>query len=144
MSSIFKPTRSETAQNHMVSVVFAALAEAGTLDDATVSEHPEVFPEWDENLTCKAGTIVSEGGRLYRAIHDIAQVAQNTKPSETPSMWTPIGDPSEEYPTWYQPIGAHDAYAVGDKVSHGGKQWISTVENNVWEPGVYGWDEVSK
>lgn len=36
---------------------------------------------------------------------------------------------------------AHDAYAKGDKVSYGGKHWESTVDNNVWQPGVYGWTE---
>lgn len=38
---------------------------------------------------------------------------------------------------------AHDAYAQGDKVSHNGKHWTSKVDNNVWEPGVYGWTEVA-
>lgn len=28
----------------------------------------------------------------------------------------------------------------GDKVSHGGGKWVSTVASNVWEPGVYGWE----
>ena len=51
------------------------------------------------------------------------------------------GDPAEEWPEWSQPIGAHDAYAAGDKVSHNSKHWVSNVNANVWEPGVYGWDE---
>ena len=32
----------------------------------------------------------------------------------------------------------------GDKVTHNGATWISTVDNNVWEPGVYGRDEVTE
>lgn len=32
--------------------------------------------------------------------------------------------------------------AKGDKVMHNGKTWQSTTDNNVWEPGVYGWEEV--
>ena len=43
-----------------------------------------------------------------------------------------------------QPIGAHDAYAKGDKTSHNSKNWVSTVDNNVWEPGVYGWEEATQ
>ena len=39
-------------------------------------------------------------------------------------------------------MAAHDAYNAGDKVSHGGKHWISDQDGNVWEPGVYGWTEV--
>jgi hypothetical protein len=30
---------------------------------------------------------------------------------------------------------------TGDKVSHNEKHWISDVDANVWEPGVYGWTE---
>lgn len=43
---------------------------------------------------------------------------------------------------WKQPAGAHDAYPLAWKVVHGGKTWISTVANNVWEPGTTGWREV--
>ena len=37
--------------------------------------------------------------------------------------------------------GAHDAYEKGYKVSHNEKHWISDVDGNVWEPGVYGWTQ---
>lgn len=142
MSSTFKKTGiTEQELREVSSIVFVTLAENNLLDDITVSEHPKLFTEWDENWTGKAGAIVSEGGNLYRSIHDVLTTAQNTKPSETPSMWTQIGNPQEEYPEWYQPIGAHDAYSMGDKVSHNNKHWQSTVNNNVWEPGVYGWEE---
>lgn len=59
-------------------------------------------------------------------------------------MWTRIGNPLEEFPEWVQPIGAHDAYEAGPKVSHNGKKWVSTAPANVWEPGVYGWEEYSE
>jgi len=45
-----------------------------------------------------------------------------------------------EYPEWVQPQGAHDAYALGAIVSHNSQLWISIVDANVWEPGVYGWE----
>lgn len=38
-----------------------------------------------------------------------------------------------------QPVGAHDSYMKDDQTSHNGYRWISEVDNNVWEPGVYGW-----
>lgn len=40
---------------------------------------------------------------------------------------------------WKQPEGAHDTYNNGAEVSHKGSVWTSDVDNNVWEPGVYGW-----
>ena len=32
-------------------------------------------------------------------------------------------------------------YRKGDKVTYNGKVLVSTIDNNVWEPGVYGWEE---
>lgn len=138
----FKATKmSEKELMEVASIVFVQMAQDGTLDDTTVSEHPSIFSSWDENWTGKAGTILMDEGKLYRSIHDVTTTAQNTKPSQTPSMWTRIGNPGEEYPEWIQPIGAHDAYSLGDKVSHNDKHWISTYDSNVWEPGVFGWEE---
>ena len=125
------------------SIVFVKMAQDGTLDDVTISEHPTLFSKWDENWTGKAGTILRDGDSLYRSIHDVTTTAQNTKPSETPSMWTQISNPYEEYPEWVQPLGEHDVYTIGDKVTHKNKRWINdTYENNVWEPGEFGWTEV--
>lgn len=48
---------------------------------------------------------------------------------------------TEKIPEWEQP-GSTNPYAKGDKVMHNGKTWQSTTDNNVWEPGVYGWEEM--
>ena len=47
----------------------------------------------------------------------------------------------EDGDEWIAPTGAHDSYANGAIVTHGGKTWESTTPNNVWEPGVSGWRE---
>jgi hypothetical protein len=143
MGLVFKKTlMSEKEMMEVSSLVFVQMAQDGTLDDVTISEHPSLFPTWTPDWTGKAGTILMDEGNLYRSIHDVTNTAQNTKPSETPSMWTAISDPTQEYPEWVQPIGAHDAYDMGSKVSHDGKHWESEVDGNVWQPGVYGWKEV--
>lgn len=143
MGFTFKKTlMSDKELIEVSSLIFVQLAQDSVLDDVTISEHPSLFPQWTSEWTGKAGTILMDEGYLYRSIHDITDVAQNTKPSETPSMWTRISDPTQEYPEWIQPIGAHDAYNTGDKASHNDKNWVSTVDGNVWEPGVYGWEEV--
>ena len=43
---------------------------------------------------------------------------------------------------WKQPTGAHDSYKKGDHVTWKGSTWESTLDANVWEPGVYGWQKV--
>jgi hypothetical protein len=143
-NELFETVRNSKTIMAVSSIIFVQMAHDGTLDDITISEHPDMFPKWDENWTGKAGTILQDEGALYRSIHDVTNTAQNTKPSETPSMWTLIADPTEEYPMWVQPIGSHDAYVIGDKVTHNDKHWVSIVDGNVWEPGVHGWEEVTE
>lgn len=51
---------------------------------------------------------------------------------------------AETYPEWTQPLGAHDAYKIGDRVTFNGKVYESVINANVWSPAVYpaGWKEV--
>lgn len=48
-----------------------------------------------------------------------------------------IPDP-DVIPDWVQPDSTNP-YAKGDKVKHSGGVWVSDIDGNVWEPGVYGW-----
>lgn len=43
-----------------------------------------------------------------------------------------------EWPQWFQPAGAHDAYRLNNKVSDAGRRWTSTNDANVWPPGTPG------
>lgn len=124
-------------------IAFVALAESGTIDDVTAAEHTSFFAPWAASVAYKIGDIREYEGNLYRCVQAHTSQADWT-PDVSASLWSKIGDPTVEYPEWVQPIGAHDAYGNGDKVSHGGKKWVSTVANNVWEPGVYGWKEVQE
>lgn len=47
------------------------------------------------------------------------------------------------YPEWTQPDSTN-AYQVGDRVTHNGNVWESAAANNVWEPGIYGWNVVTQ
>lgn len=101
----------------------------------------ELFPVWSDLKSYEVGDRVRFGDTLYKCL--TAHKAQATWfPSDSPSLWVRVDNPAEEYPEWVQPVGSTDAYAKGSKVSHNGKHWISTVDGNVWEPSVYGWDEV--
>ena len=124
-------------------IAFVTLAESGSIDDVTAVEHTSLFSPWAASVTYKVGDIREHEGNLYRCVQAHTSQADWT-PDLSASLWSKIGDPTEEYPEWVQPIGAHDAYGEGDKVSYKEKHYISTVANNVWEPGVYGWEEVSK
>lgn len=103
---------------------------------------PSVFPLWDSTATYQTGDRVQYGDLLYKCLQSHTAQADWT-PAAAVSLWVRIDDPAEEWPEWRQPQGAHDAYALGAKVSHNGKHWTSDVAANVWEPGVYGWTEVA-
>lgn len=124
-------------------LMFVTLAEGGQIDEMTAAEHTELFAPWAYPVNYAVGQIRQHGGKLYKCLS--AHTSQEDwRPDVAPSLWVAISDPAEEWPKWGQPVGATDAYALGAKVAHEGKHWISTVENNVWEPGAYGWEEVTE
>ena len=122
------------------SIAFVTLAEAGSIDAVTAGEHKEIFSPWKTGIAYTVGQYRNYGENLYRCIQ--AHTSQGGwEPDAAVSLWTLAADPTEEWPEWSQPVGAHDAYAAGDQVSHNGVHWTSSVAANVWEPGVYGWTE---
>lgn len=110
--------------------------------DETLIDNKSAFRLWSGNsLEVKAGEIYLFNDELYRVVQN--HTTQNDwTPDITPALYTKIS--VEEYPQWVQPTGAHDAYKKGDKVTYDNKHWISTADNNVWHPGVYGWDEINE
>ena len=114
------------------------LASAWT-DDNDALECIELFPKWRFPKDYIVGERIQYNSLLYKCIQ--AHTSQEDwTPDVTPSLWVRVS--VEEYPDWIQPTGSADAYQIGNKVTHNEKHWICTVDNNVWEPGVYGWEEV--
>ena len=138
-----QPTVAEriAALEAVSSIAFVTLAESCSIDDVTATEHTDMFAAWASNVAYPVGAIRRYDGQLYRCVQAHASQDDWT-PDAAASLWSKVSDPAEEYPAWSQPIGAHDAYNIGDKVTHSGTRWVSAVSANVWEPGVYGWEEV--
>lgn len=132
------------------SIAFVTMAEKGMIDDVTATENIDTFAPWVAGINVTADQMRTYGGetegavkKLYRCVQAHTTQADWT-PDVSPSLWVEVGDPSVKYPAWSQPVGAHDAYDAGAKVSHNGKKWVSDVDDNVWEPGAYGWTEVEE
>ena len=101
-----------------------------------------IFPEWEENTTCEAGKKYLHNGTLYRCL--ITHTSQaGWEPGVSPSLFAEVlaGQEGTAIGEWKQPDSTNP-YMSGDKVTHNGKTWESSIDNNVWEPGVYGWNEV--
>lgn len=123
-------------------IAFVVLAENGQIDDVTASEQPLLFAEWEPEVNYTVGQLRRYKELLYRCVQ--AHTSQTGwEPDVSASLWALTSDPAEEWPAWSQPLGAHDAYAAGAKVSHNDKHWTSDVDGNTWEPGVYGWTEAT-
>ena len=145
---VIPPTNEELANSLAIvqsasAVAFVALCEVGTLDTVTASEHAELFAEWAYPIAYTVGQFRRHNGKLYKCVQAHTSQADWT-PDTAASLWSVAADPAEEWPAWSQPVGAHDAYSKGAKVSHNGKHWTSNVDSNVWEPSVFGWAEYTE
>mgnify|MGYP001004627983 CR=1 FL=1 len=114
-----------------------------TADDQTALVGKELYPLWNEAAVYKKGDRVRYDGVLYRCLQDHTAQATWT-PERAPSLWAKVLIPTPSViPEWEQPESTNP-YMKGDKVKYNGKTWVSSIDNNVWAPGVYGWDEVTE
>lgn len=130
-------------RENAAAIAFVVLAENGQIDAVTAAEQSTLFAEWVPGVKYTVGNLRQYGGILYRCVQDHTS-QEGWEPDKAASLWAVTSDPAEEWPAWSQPVGAHDAYNAGAKVSHNGKHWTSTVDANAWEPGVYGWNEATE
>ncbi len=112
-----------------------------SLGDEDALECVSLFTAWDGNgHVYEIGDRIKYGDNLYDCLQD--HISQNGwNPVNAPSLWAKVLIPGPDIPEWEQPSSTNP-YKLGDKVRHNGKVWISDIDNNVWEPGVYGWSEV--
>ena len=108
------------------------------LTDEQAETVTALFPDWEANKAYAVGNRAKYNGLLYRCVQAHTSQADWT-PDVVPALWTRTS--TEEWPEWVQPTGAHDVYNKDDKVSHNEKHWVSDIDANVYEPGVYGWTE---
>lgn len=113
---------------------------AKDMTDDKLIDNKALFPYWNGNgVSYIKDNIVQHLGELYKVIQSHTSQL-DWSPDIVPSLFRKIS--LDEYPEWIQPTGAQDAYQEGDKCSHNDKHWLCEVDNNVWEPGVYGWIEL--
>ena len=117
-------------------------------DESKMMEIAEIYPKYKLNMAYKIGDVFSYGvnadgeTQLYQVLQAHTS-AEQWKPNEATSLYKVIGIVVYGTRVWTQPVGATDAYALNDVVTHKGKRWKSIVNANVWEPGVYGWEEIT-
>lgn len=107
--------------------------------DEEALENIIAFPKWEIGKEYDTDERIRYEDVLYKVLQKHTSQAEWT-PDIAVSLYVKVSE--EEFPEWQQPQGSHDAYMSGDKVTHLEKHWISTLDYNTYEPGVYGWDEL--
>lgn len=116
---------------------------ASSLSDEDGLEAVQLFPVWKAGQAYTTGQRVQHNGVLYSVLQDHTS-SEDWTPDAAASLFAKVLIPDESViPEWEQPESTNP-YSAGDKVTHNGKTWVSDIDGNVWEPGVYGWTEVTE
>ena len=118
---------------------FVKLREMAT--DEMSLQVPNLYPAWREDVVYVVGERVLYNDILYKVLQD--HTSQKTWiPTDAPSLFAKVLIPDENViPEWVQPDSTNP-YMTGDKVMYDGKVWVNTIDNNVWSPSTYGWQEI--
>lgn len=114
-------------------------------------------PQGKKHRAYMRGDAVLDEGRIYINRADGLNYA---RPSAPDSGWEVYNPPKEDAesepeapeeapapaaPAWREPQSKTELYPAGAEVTHQGKQWRSTTDNNRTEPGTdTSWEETSK
>ena len=113
-----------------------------SLSDEDSLEAIQLFSNWAEGISYTEGQKVQYEGRLYKCLQAHTSQAGWT-PTAAASLWAKVLIPDANViPEWEQPDSTNP-YMKGDKVMFDGKVYESTIDNNVWAPNVYGWNEIN-
>ncbi len=126
----------------VVRLTIAKTINSIAIEDDTALRMVEYYPAPNAS-SYATGDRIQYNGKLYKCLQ--AHTAQaDWNPVDAPSLWAEVlaGQDGTAIGEWVQPDSTNP-YMRGDKVTHNGKTWISTIDNNVWEPGtVEYWKEV--
>ena len=113
----------------------------GLATDEMSLQVPNLYPVWKVEVDYAVGDRVLYEDVLYKVLQD--HTSQETwTPDVSVSLFAKVLIPDGVViPEWEQPDSTNP-YKAGDKVSHNDKIWVSVIENNIWEPGIYGWTEI--
>lgn len=122
---------------------------AQTLGNEEAMEVATVFPKYEVRKAYKVDEMFTYGEngvgdpQLYRVVQE-HKSQEDWIPSETPSLYTPIGLDEKGYPIWSRPTGSHDAYNEGDIVDYNGELYQSLINGNSYSPEEYpaGWQKL--
>jgi chitodextrinase len=130
-------------KQRIINALRAVQTARNLMTDEQALECVDLYNEWSATGPgYTVGYRVTYGGKLYKCLQDHTPQELWT-PTAAPSLWAEIlpGQDGTDIGGWAQPDSTNP-YMIGDRVTHNGHTWECTVDNNVWEPGVYGWSQI--
>lgn len=122
-------------------IIDALVTLRNSATDEQALKASALYPKWKVGTAYQKDERVLYDDILYKVLTDHTSQDDWT-PDEAPSLFAKVLIPDKNViPEWEQPESTNP-YGKGDKVTHNGKTWRSTIDGNVWEPGVYGWEEI--
>lgn len=116
-------------------------------NNANIQKVSTLFNQYQVGIYYQIGDIFTYGNNnaCYKVLQSHKSQA-DWQPDKTPALYKLIGSNDDGYLEWKQPLGAHDAYGIGDIVEYNGKLYKSLINWNVWSPDVYpaGWEEYTE
>ena len=124
------------------------------LNEAQKKNILDQYEDWEIGVGYKAGQKVKYNGKVFEVVQSHTSQGDWT-PENAPALFkeylnTEIkhedGSTTEVVSEFKQPLGAHDAYKQGDKVSFNGQIYQSKNDGNVHSPEAYpqGWELVEE
>lgn len=116
------------------------------VDDEVALSMVCLYPVWQTGQTYKAGQRLRFGdGGFVKVLQDHTSQA-DWLPDATPSLYSVISDPAEEWPEFKQPTGAHDVYMAGDKTTYKGEHYTCKADNTAHSPEEYpeAWEKAAE
>ncbi|WP_446805987.1 carbohydrate-binding protein [Dialister sp.] len=124
-------------------IIDALVTLRNSAEDEQALKASALYPKWKVSTDYQKGERVLYDDILYKVLTDHTSQADWT-PDAAPSLFAKVLIPDKNViPEWEQPDSTNP-YSKGNKVTHNGKTWRSTIDGNVWEPGVYGWEEITE
>ena len=113
-------------------------------DDTEALSLQILYKQWEKQIgkELTIGEYINYNGVLYKVLQSHT-VQEGWTPVAASSLYAKVlVDPTgETILEWEQPDSTNP-YMKGDKVTHNGTTYICDIDNNIWEPGVYGWSVV--
>lgn len=132
----------EEAQKMQVELQQSSVLSYATDEQAFIMRY--LYPEWSgESVSYKKNDRFMYHDKFYKVLQKHTS-QEDWTPDTASSLYVEIANPTEEWPEFKQPTGAHDAYAKDAKVTFEGKHYKSLIDANVYSPTAYpqGWELV--